>query len=322
MSLGQLVNGRWTDDDMLHDSSGAFLRTSSGFRGEVIGQGEGRSHPLAPARYRLIVSLSCPWSHRAVIARTLAGLDAVVPISDVEPVIGAEGWAFRAENEPWRERGVRWLHQLYTATDPDFTGRITVPVLWDEVQSRIVSNDSAAIMRMLDEVFSVLGEPGWPMLRPHALAGEIDAVNDRIYRGLANAVYRAGFAVAQRAYDESVERVFETLGWLEARLSGQRYLVGNAPTEADWRLFPALVRFDEIYNTHFKCNRQRLTDYPALWAYARDLYQQPGIADTVAWSDIRIGYYRSHPDINPHGIVPIGPKADWSAPHGREKLAA
>lgn len=320
MSLGQLVNGRWTDDEMLHDASGAFVRTSSGFTGKVTAEDQGSPHPLEPGRYRLIVSLSCPWSHRTVIARAIAGLDEAVPMSDVEPVIGTQGWQFRDRDQPWQERGVHWLHQLYTASDHDFTGRVTVPVLWDDVEGRIVSNDSASIMRMLDEVFSVFGEPGRPTLRPYTLAGEIDAINDRVHKGLANAVYQAGFAVAQGAYEEAVQRVFETLEWLESRLSGQRYLVGDTPTEADWRLFTALVRFDEIYNTHFKCNRRRLMDYPALCAYARDLYQRKDIAGTVAWSDIRVGYYRSHPDINPHGIVPIGPQADWSAPHGRERL--
>jgi putative glutathione S-transferase len=268
----------------------------------------GRRRPLSADRLaRLPVSHACPWAHRAVVFRALKGLEDAVPLTVIDAIMGDDGWML-PDGQP--------LHSVYTAAQADYTGRVTVPVLWDTETETIVNNESSEIIRMFNDAFVGVG----PNYYPAALRAEIDAVNERVYTTVNNGVYRSGFSTAQDAYEEAVGALFDTLDWLEERLAGQRYLVGDTVTEADWRLFTTLVRFDAVYVGHFKCNIRRLIDYPALWAHTRDLYQHPGVAGTVHMDHIKTHYYRSHLNINPTGIVPAGPALDFDAPHGRENL--
>jgi putative glutathione S-transferase len=283
---------------------GRFVRQASAFRDRV-------TEP-EPGRYHLYISWACPWAHRTAIARRLKGLEDVVSMSAVDPYRDARGWAFTGEAFSDPLHGWSFLQQAYDATDPDFAGRITVPVLWDKREERIVNNESADIVRILGTVF------GDGSLYPADLAAEIDALNARIYEGLQNAVYEAGFAGSQAAYEEAAYRAFETLAWLEELLGERRYLAGDRITEADWRLFPTLVRFDPVYVDHFRCNLRRLVDHPNLWGYTRELFQRPGIAETVAMDQIRRHYYTTHDSLEPSRIIPIGPELDFSAPHGRD----
>ncbi len=288
-------------------ADGHFVRQASAFR-RWIGQDSGL--PAVAGRYRLYVSLACPWAHRTLIYRTLKGLDAVISLAVVDPIRDARGWAFAAPDEV---EGFSFLSEAYQLSDPSFNGRVTVPVLWDTQTRTIVNNESADIIRMLDSAFAGLVPPT-PELYPVALRAEIDALNERVYHSVNNGVYRAGFATSQAAYDEAVAELFATLAWLEERLQTRRFLCGPRITEADWRLFTTLVRFDPVYHTHFKCNRRQLQQFPRLWEYTRDLYQQPGVEDTVDFDHIRRHYYVTHKTINPSGIVPVGPELDFHQP--------
>ncbi|MEN2748808.1 glutathione S-transferase family protein [Sphingomonas sp. T9W2] len=312
--MGMLQHGVWTNDTPVAptDASGNFQRAESGFRDWLTRNGDAgpdgqRGWPAEVGRYHLYVSLACPWAHRTLVVRALKGLEDLLPVTVVGPLMGAQGWsfaeAFGGTGDP--VNGVDHLHQLYTLADPDMTGKVTVPVLWDKVERRIVNNESSEIIRMLNTAFDDLGAtPG--DFYPQALRGEIDAVNDRVYGTVNNGVYRAGFATTQAAYDEAVGALFESLDWLEEGLTGQ-WLVGNRLTEADIRLFTTLVRFDPVYHGHFKCNVRRLLDYPRLRALTERIAALPGVAATIDLDQIKTHYYRSHKDINPTGIVPAGP---------------
>jgi len=320
--MGQLVNGVW--DPSWYDtarSGGRFERTVTRFRNWVTPDGapgpSGTGGFAAQAgRYHLYVSYACPWAHRTLIFRALKGLSSLIGVSVVHPDMLTEGWTFDtgfpgATGD--RLHGLPLLRDLYIRAVPDVSGRVTVPVLWDTARNIIVSNESAEIIRMFNSAFDALtGNTAdfWPEpLRP-----AIEAANARIYPGLNNGVYRAGFATTQAAYDEAVAEVFATMDWLEDHLSRERWLVGGRVTEADWRLFTTMVRFDTVYHLHFKCNRARLVDYPHLWAYTRRLYQMPGAAETVRQDHIVRHYHYSHDTINPNRIIPINPKPDFGAP--------
>jgi putative glutathione S-transferase len=285
--------------------AGRFVRQESRFREWV-------SERPAPGRYHLYVSLACPWASRAVIVRRLKGLEELLPMTVVDPLRDDRGWRFTPE-EPDPVNGFAYLSEAYALTDPDFDGRVTVPVLFDIAANRIVNNESAEIIRMLD-AWSTDG----PDLYPRELRSAIDEIEHRVYTTVNNGVYRAGFATTQAAYEEAFDELFATLDWLDDRLGTRRYLLGEQLTEADWRLFVTLVRFDVVYHGHFKCNLRRIADYPHLSGYLRDLYQSPGIADTVDFDHIKRHYYMTHPSINPTRIVPKGPELDLWAPHGRD----
>ena len=297
---------------------GRFERQDSAFRGWVTADGSS-GFPAEAGRYHLYVALACPWSHRAVIARRLKGLEEAIGISYADPFRDARGWAFSGGDYTDEVNGWSFLSEGYAATDPRFSGRVTVPALWDTRTGAIVNNESSDIMRMFNDGFGALAHSAVD-LYPAALREEIDAVDAFVYENVNNGVYRAGFATTQEAYDEAYERLFDALDQLEARLASSRFLVGGSPTEADWRLFPTLVRFDAVYYTHFKCNRRRLIDYPNLWGYARDLYQQPGIAGTVAMDQIKRHYFTTHDQLNPGRIIPRGPDLDFRTAHDRALL--
>ena len=314
--MGLLVEGRW--QDQWYDTSksgGAFQRSESRFR-NWLGNPD---FPAEPGRYRLYVSLACPWAHRTLIVRALKGLADMIPVSVVHWHMGEQGWSFEPGPGVVPDPdGARYLHEIYTRADPAITSRVTVPVLWDTQRRTIVSNESADIIRMFNTAFDALGAtPG--DFYPQALRPGIDALNDRIYDTVNNGVYKAGFATTQAAYEAAVVPLFDTLDWLEAKLARRRFLCGDTFTEADIRLFTTLVRFDAVYVGHFKCNIRRLADYPNLWGYARDIYAWPGIRGTVDFQHIKRHYYMSHPTINPSGIVPAGPDMDWDAPPVRAR---
>ncbi|WP_339856652.1 glutathione S-transferase family protein [Roseovarius nubinhibens] len=328
--MGKLVDGIWRDS--WYDTSatgGAFKRDSARFRNWITPDGapgpsgEG-GFAAQSGRYHLYVSLACPWAHRALIFRALKGLKDHIGVSVVHPDMLGEGWELRTDYPGATGDtlyGLPYLRDLYTRADPGISGRVTVPLLWDRERDTIVSNESAEIIRMFNGAFDALTgnrDDYWP----EDLRAEIAPVNDRIYDTLNNGVYKAGFATSQEAYDAAVHPLFDTLDWLEERLSHRRYLLGTRITEADWRLFTTLIRFDLVYHTHFKCNRARITDYPALWAYLRELYQWPGVAETVNFDHIVRHYHYSHDTVNPHRIIPINPDPDFTAPHDRERLAA
>jgi glutathionyl-hydroquinone reductase len=290
---------------------GEFVRQQSAFRDTGV-------EPVA-GRYHLYGSLACPWAHRTIIVRELKGLQDVVGLTIVDPIRDEDGWRFTTQ-EPDPLHGWSLLSEAYTATDPGWDGRVTVPVLWDAEAGRILNNESADIVVLLNEAFGELARHPELDLYPAALRPEIDAFNARIYERLNNGVYRAGFATRQAAYEDAARGVFAELDALEAHLATHRYLVGGAPTLADWRLFTTLVRFDAVYHGHFKCNVRKLSEYAHLPGYLRDLYQQPGVAATVDFDQIKRHYYMTHPSVNPTRIVPIGPAQDLFAPHGREAL--
>ncbi|WP_101926454.1 MULTISPECIES: glutathione S-transferase family protein [Luteimonas] len=317
--MGMLVDGRWTtDDDALVDSDGKLQRPDSAFRhwvtadGSAGPTGEG-GFKAEPGRYHLYIARACPWAHRAAIFRELKGLQSMIDLSVTHWLMADDGWTFAPGPgvipDPLQQADTVW--QLYVSSDPAYTGRVTVPVLWDKATGRIVSNESADIIRMFNSAFDEVGATAGDYY-PAALRGEIDAVNARVYDGLNNGVYKAGFAKRQSAYDDAVTQVFETLDWLEARLATRDTLCGDVLTEADWRLFTTLLRFDAVYHGHFKCNLRRLVDYPALWAHTRRLYAHPAVAPTVDFDHIKRHYYESHRHINPTGIVPKGPALDFS----------
>lgn len=314
--MGMLIEGRWVAEAQRFIEDGAFVRENSTFDLDLDLE-DIEALEAERGRFRLIASRSCPWSHQTLLVRAVKGLEPLLPVVFAGgPRI--EGYAVRDE-EPTGWSGMRRLrhvHQLYALSDSRYSGRATVPLLWDTATRRIVSNGSARIVRALDAV----GGPERCTLVPGHLAPDIDGLNRRIHEGLADAVYRAGLAQRQDAYDEAVCEVFATLDELEDRLAGQRYLFGSIVTESDWRLFPTLVRFDPVYATHFRCTRRRLLDYPNLWAYGRDLWRWRGVAATVDVSAILQGYYLNDGEHNPHGIVAEAPAADWSARHDRARL--
>jgi putative glutathione S-transferase len=326
--MGLLIDGKWTDQ--WYDtkaSGGKFERSESRFRNWVTPDGapgpSGKGGFAAESgRYHLYVSYACPWAHRTLIFRALKGLADHISVSVVHPDMLSDGWTFEKDAQGATGDtllGHRFVRDIYTAADPTYSGRVTVPILWDKAQGTIVSNESAEIIRMFNSAFDDLTgnrDDFWP--KP--LRDEIEKINARIYDTVNNGVYKSGFATSQAAYEEAVYPLFESLDWLEERLSNARYLVGNRLTEADWRLFTTLIRFDPVYHLHFKCNRKRLIDYPNLWAYTRDLYQHPGVAETVNMDHIVRHYHYSHDTINPNRILPINPILDYHAPHGRQAM--
>ncbi|WP_417803729.1 glutathione S-transferase family protein [Thalassospira lucentensis] len=319
--MGLLVEGHWKDQWYDTESNGGkFKRQDSAFR-DWLSADPDAQFPAEAGRYHLYVSYACPWAHRALIMRALKGLEDMISVSVVHWHMGENGWEFSREDglvDDLEDRD--FMYQVYTDAKSDYTGRVTVPVLWDKKTKTIVNNESAEIIRMLNTAFDDLGaKPG--DYYPDDLQGEIDQINERVYHEVNNGVYKAGFATTQSAYEEAATTLFKALDWLEERLSTQRYLAGDRLTEADLRLFTTLVRFDPVYHGHFKCSIRKLNEYPNLWAYTRDLYQQPGIKQTVFMDHIKGHYYESHPTINPSGVVPIGPVMDLDAPHGRDKLS-
>ena len=325
--MAQLVDGIWTDIPRdTKSTGGAYKRKESVYRNWITADGspgpEGEGgYEAEPDRYHLYVCYACPWAHRTLIFRKLKSLENLISYSACHPLNIEEGWDFSHGSKPDTLNGIKFLHELYTKADPKYTGRVTVPTLWDKKRQTIVNNESSEIIRMFNSAFNDVGASG-PDYYPEALRSEIDEVNDRIYQKFNNGVYRSGFATTQEAYEQAVTALFDTLDYLENRLANQRYLVGNQLTEADWRLFPTLIRFDAVYFGHFKCNLRRIVDYPNLIAYTRDLYQVPGIADTVKIDEYKAHYYGSHLSINPTGIIPKGPVLDFSAPHSRENLGS
>jgi putative glutathione S-transferase len=299
------------------DERGRFVRQSSRFRDLVSADGSS-GFRAEPGRYHLYVSLACPWAHRSIIVRRLKGLEDVISMSVVDPVRDERGWAFRPGrgHGPDPVNGFAYLSEAYVASDPTFTGRVTVPVLWDRETGRIVSNESGDVIRMLNSEWDEWGDDSVD-LYPADLRDEIEDINGVVYDTVNNGVYRAGFATTQEAYEEAFDALFATLDDLDRRLAERRYLAGDRPTLADWRLFTTLLRFDTVYALHFKCNLRRVVDHPSLWPYVRELYQWPGVAPTVDFDHIKRHYYLTHGSINPTGIVPKGPAIDFAEPHGR-----
>ncbi len=312
--MGEMIEGRWRqDNDVAPSSDGNFRRPATRFRSSIAPGGR-----FAPesGRYRLYVSLACPWAHRALIFRRLKGLEPHIGLSVTHWLMGDEGWNFApAEGVIPDPEGATNLFEIYARADANYTGRVTVPILWDTRERTIVSNESAEIIRMFNSAFDDIAAPG--DFYPVALRPEIDAVNTRVYETVNNGVYRAGFAKTQAAYEQAVTALFATLDWLEARLARQKFLCGDILTEADWRLFTTLIRFDAVYHGHFKCNLSLLAAYPELLDFTRHLYQLPGIAETVNFTHIKRHYYLSHPHLDPSGIVPAGPVQDFTAPSRR-----
>jgi putative glutathione S-transferase len=316
--MGMLVNGEWQDVWYDTESTGGrFVRKDSEFRDRVTADGSS-GFPAESGRYHLYVSYACPWAHRTLIFRRLKGLTDHISVSVVHPLMLENGWTFLDGDGvvPDPIHRAEFLHQIYAAARPDYTGRVTVPVLWDRQSETIVNNESAEIIRMFNREFDIIGASG-PDFCPPELEDEIDHVNGLVYDRVNNGVYKAGFATTQPAYEHAVIRLFDALDVLESRLVDRRYLLGDQITEADWRLFTTLIRFDPVYVGHFKCNLRRLVDYPNLWAYTRELYQVPGVADTVHLDHIKLHYYGSHATINPTGVIPVGPEFDLTLPHDR-----
>lgn len=327
--MGLLVDGKW--HDQWYDTSktgGAFKRQQSAFRNWITADGSagptGEPGFRAEAgRYHLYVSLACPWAHRTLIFRALKGLGAMIDISVVDWLMASDGWTFfgRDGATPDRVNGLPFLRDVYVRAKPDYTGRVTVPVLWDKERGTIVSNESSEIIRMFNSAFDGIGALAGDYY-PQDLHAEIDAINSRVYDTVNNGVYRCGFATRQEPYEQAFGELFGSLDWLEGLLSRRRYLAGDRITEADWRLFTTLVRFDAVYVGHFKCNLRRIADYPNLSNYLRELYQWPGVAETVDLHHIKHHYYGSHETINPSRVVPLGPELDFTQPHDRARLKA
>lgn len=320
----------WYDTEA---SGGRFVRHDSLFRNWITTDGSPGPTGIGgfkaePGRYHLFISLACPWAHRALIFRTLKNLTHMISISNSHTYMGPESWTFDPEQgriflaEGDDDEYIEYLYELYRLVDPEYEDRATVPVLWDKQRQTIVSNESAEIIRMLNTEFNAVGADAHRDFYPQALRQEIDALNDWIYPNVNNGVYKSGFATTQEAYEESVIPLFETLEKLESLLGEKRFLLGDKLTEADIRLFPTLVRFDSVYVSHFKCSLKRIKDYPNLWGYTRDIYQLPGIAETVDIDYNKAHYYGSHDTVNPHLIIPIGPELDFNAAHDREQLSS
>lgn len=324
--MGLLVDGIWKNEWYDTGKDGKFKRSESQFRDWITkdgkpAEGRERGFKAEPGRYHLYVSYACPWAHRTLIFRKLKKLEDVISVDVVHHFMGKNGWTFVKEDGATGDTlyGSEFLHQIYTKADPSYSGRVTVPVLWDKKEQTIVSNESAEIIRMLNSAFDEWGDASLD-LSPLSLRGQIDAVNERVYPAINNGVYRAGFATTQEAYEEAFDDLFDGLDEMEERLGRQRYLVGDRMTEADWRLFTTLVRFDAVYFGHFKCNLRQIDDYPNLSNYLRDLYQVPGVAETVDMMHIKAHYYASHETVNPTRIVPKGPELDFLAPHDRNRF--
>jgi putative glutathione S-transferase len=323
--MGQLVNGKWQDTWYDTESTGGkFVRSTAKFRNWITADGKAGpsgdgGFKAESGRYHLYVSLACPWAHRTLIFRALKGLEDHIDVSIVHPDMLSEGWEFRTDFPGAtgdRLYGLPYARDIYLKADPDISGRVTVPILWDTERETIVSNESAEIIRMFNSAFDdITGNTldFWPK----DLRAAIEPVNARIYDTVNNGVYKAGFATSQEAYESAVHPLFDSLDWLDGRLGQHRYVMGDSATEADWRLFTTLIRFDPVYHLHFKCNRARIVDYPNLWGYLRDLYQWPGVAGTVNFEHIVRHYHYSHETINPNRIIPINPVLDFDAPHGR-----
>jgi glutathionyl-hydroquinone reductase len=318
--MGRLVDGKWTTAPQPVDDSGRFARTTTSFRDRITADGSS-GFPAEAGRYHLYVAWACPWAHRTLICRALKGLEEAIGISVVDPFMGDDGWWFSDAPGciPDTVNGKRYLRDIYTLARPDYTGSVTVPILWDKTTRTIVNNESREVLRMLDVEMDAIGD-ATVNLCPADLRGEIDALIDDIYQPVNNGVYRAGFAQNQEAYEEAVDALFPALDRWNARLDKQRFLFGDRLTEADICLFTTLYRFDAVYYVHFKCNVRRIVDYPALWGYVRDIYQTPGVASTCKLDHIKQHYYRSHGDLNPRRVVPRGPDIDFTTPHGRERL--
>ncbi|MGY0634690.1 glutathione S-transferase family protein [Luteimonas sp. A478] len=326
--MGLLIDGRWVDQ--WYDTSstgGRFVRTDAQFRNWITSDGSagpsGEGGFKAEAgRYRLYVCLACPWAHRTLIFRTLKGLEEMIPVFVVNPYMAEKGWTFEPGDGVVPDPdGARYMYEVYQRAQSDYSGRVTVPVLWDTQRNTIVNNESGEIIRILNSAFDDVGaKPG--DYAPQELLADIDAINQRVYDAINNGVYKAGFATEQDVYEEEVTKLFEALDEMDGRLAERRYLLGQRITEADWRLFTTLLRFDPVYHGHFKCNLRRIADYPNLSGYLRELYQWPGVAATVNFDHIKQHYYRSHDTINPNGIVPLGPIEDLDAAHGRGHLPA
>jgi putative glutathione S-transferase len=318
--MGMLVNGVWFDNDPLPaDGDGAFLRPASSFRHSVSRDGS-TQFPAEPGRYQLVTAPSCPWAHRTVLIRALKRLDGVIPLLESDLPKG-EGWAYsRGFDDLAPKDGVFHVHQVYTAAQADYTGRATVPVLWDRKTKTIVNNESSEIIRMLNTEFDAFGDAGLD-LYPDALRPEIDEIDRFVYDDVNNGVYRAVLAKSQAAYEQAFRNVFAAFDKLEARLSRRRWLVGGRFTEADLRLFPTLIRFDTVYYLLFKCNLRRLADYHHLSNYTQEIYQMPGVAETVDFDKIKLGYYDGMRHLNPRGILPLGPALDFAEPHDRSQIS-
>ncbi|MFP4124834.1 MAG: glutathione S-transferase family protein [Coleofasciculus sp.] len=313
MATGMLVNGQWTKEPYQQDPEGRFKRNPTQFRNWVSADGS-TGFKAESGRYHLYVSLACPWAHRTMIMRKLKGLEEAISLSIVDPFMDEEGWEFSDAPGciPDTVHGSRYLREVYLKADQNCTGRVTVPVLWDKQKNTIANNESREIIRMFDREFEAIAK-SQVSFYPDPLQDEIDRAIDRIYQPINNGVYRAGFATTQTAYDEAVTELFEALDYWEGVLSQQAYLCGDRITEADWCMFTTLFRFDPVYYVHFKCNLRRISDYPYLGNYLKDLYQQPGVSDTCNLDQIKQHYYKSHPHINPTRIVPKGPVIDWVA---------
>lgn len=326
--MGLLIDGKWQDKWYDTAKDGRFQRENAKRRNWITTDGSAGpsgtgGFPAEAGRYHLYVSLACPWAHRTLIFRKLKGLESLIDVSVVSWLMLEQGWTFDPQHGSTGDKldRLQYLHQRYTQDSDDYTGRVTVPLLWDKKAGRIVSNESSEIIRMLNSAFDHLTGNHLDFY-PQALRAEIDRLNDRIYPAVNNGVYRAGFATTQDAYEEAFHALFDELDQLDALLETRRYLTGERITEADWRLFTTLVRFDAVYHGHFKCNLRHLDDYPNLSGWLRELYQWPGVAETVNFTHIKHHYYASHRTINPTGVVPLGPAQDFTRPHGREKLTA
>ncbi len=312
--MGRLIEGKWRTGDLGPDAQGNFVRRATSFRKRIAAD-KLAEFPAEADRYHLYVSAACGWSHRTLILRALKGLEDVVSVSFMQDHMGEEGWLFADGKDLLGDR--QKLYQLYVAAQCDYTGRVSVPVLWDKLSCSIVSNESTDITASFDRAFAEF-DNGSPTLYPEAQAEAIEKMVEQNYHPVNNGVYRCGFAGSQGAYDEAATQLFERLDQLEELLQRNRYLLGDTITGADWSLFPTLYRFDAVYYIHFKCSRRQLRDYPKLWAYTRELYQQPGVASTCDMDSIRAHYYTSHDSIHPRGIIPIAPDIDFDEPHGRD----
>jgi glutathionyl-hydroquinone reductase len=324
--MGLLVDGQWRDQWYdTQKTNGEFVRKDSSFRNWITADGSPGPSGVGgfaaePGRYHLYVSYACPWAHRTLIFRALQGLQELVGVTVVQPLMLEHGWELSAESAAASPTpGVQYLYQVYLQADPHYNGRVSVPILWDKQRQTIVNNESSEIIRMFNSAFNRQTRVKTDYY-PAALRGEIDQVNERVYRTVNNGVYKAGFATSQSAYEEAFTELFASLDWLESRLFHQRYLAGAQLTEADWRLFTTLIRFDAVYFGHFKCNLRRIEDYHQLGNYLRELYQVPGVAETVHFGQIKTHYYGSHKTINPTGIIPRGPELDYARGHDRGRF--
>ena len=320
--MGLLVDGKW--QDKWYDtkkSGGKFERQASKFRNDISSD-DSSEFKAESGRYHLYVSLACPWAHRTLIFRKLKGLENHIDVSIVHPEMLENGWEFKTYPGATGDKlyNADFVHQIYTKAQPSVTTRVTVPVLWDTKTHSIVNNESAEIIRIFNTAFNAL-TGNTDDYYPKALREEIDSVNERVYHDINNGVYKAGFATSQAAYEEAVSSLFNALDWIEARLSKQRYLVGDSITEADWRLFTTLIRFDAVYHGHFKCNKRQIADYPNIFGYMKELYQVDGVRETVNLDHIKRHYYFSHTMINPTQVIPVGPEQDFMSPHGRDHIS-